>query len=319
MRTRRVLSLALAVAALVGVQAAHAASHLRNGRVAFMDWRSGTFQIFTVAPNGNDPRQITHSDVLESRFPRWSPEGKRLLVARAGSDFVFNIMEMDADGGHQRWLTQGGDSYESFDWSPDGKRVVAVRMVNPNIDTACDCNKAPTDDIVVIDGQGNQKVLYQSAEDLNSVSWGANNVIAFGQGEYGYVGETNSDISDDLIMTIHADGSGMKPVGVGTTPRISRDGSHILYTADGTEVPGVGTDVREMTVTGTNDRRLFTAGWTAGLPAYAPDGKSVLVMMSDHAADSYRIERHDLRTGRFLGYVSSPGGNAGAPDEQPLT
>jgi Tol biopolymer transport system component len=177
------------------------------------------------------------------------------------------------------------------------------------------------------------KVLHSSQLQLSEPTWGAAGTIAWSEGPYEYVGGvaipgqhavlTNSDIDGEVIDVMSAQGGTPHFLARGNSPRFSPDGTHLLYLDDGTEGPGgvapreLG-QVHEMRSDGSDDRVVLGTRWTAGGPVYAPDGKSFLLLVSDHPDDDYRIERHDLRTGRLLAYISQPNGNAGAPDEQPL-
>lgn len=67
-------------------------------------------------------RPFTTSVKSDGR-PRWSPDGRTLafLSARGGANQVYRI---DLDGGEALALTEAGTAVDSFEWSPDGKRIV---------------------------------------------------------------------------------------------------------------------------------------------------------------------------------------------------
>jgi Tol biopolymer transport system component len=67
--------------------------------------------------------------------PRWSPDGHRILYSWRGADpeLTWNVKVMDADGGHQRFLTHlwadedlTGAPAPQPQWSPSGSRIVFV-------------------------------------------------------------------------------------------------------------------------------------------------------------------------------------------------
>ena len=94
--------------------------------VAFQAYSGGTFHIWTMRPNGADPRQVTfgHGD---DREPRFSPDGTKIAFA---SDRAFkgsyDIWVADAATGKlAQWTNTPTDDYEPA-WSPDGTRIAYV-------------------------------------------------------------------------------------------------------------------------------------------------------------------------------------------------
>lgn len=100
-------------------------------RIAFISDREDgvTLQIWTMNPDGTDPRQLTFGPGDKSH-PRWSPDGTKLLYAapggrdQYGNDLGIDIYAMSADRtGEPTNLTNSpGDDNEPR-WSPDGSTV----------------------------------------------------------------------------------------------------------------------------------------------------------------------------------------------------
>lgn len=100
-------------------------------RIAFISDREDgvTLQIWTMNPDGTDPRQLTFGPGDKSH-PRWSPDGTKLLYAapggrdQYGNDLGIDILVMNADRtGEPANLTNSpGDDNEPR-WSPDGSTV----------------------------------------------------------------------------------------------------------------------------------------------------------------------------------------------------
>jgi Tol biopolymer transport system component len=85
-------------------------------RVTFCTTRDIGTQIYVMNADGSDQRRLTEgADV--NWYPRWSPDGARILFYRLGS----GLHIMDADGQSERWLVK---SQAGGDWSPDGTRIV---------------------------------------------------------------------------------------------------------------------------------------------------------------------------------------------------
>jgi Tol biopolymer transport system component len=100
-----------------------------DDRIAFSSVRSGlqTLQLFTMAPDGSNQKQIT-SDPVGALYPIWSPDSNRLLYysehgfdtgGQNGDVFVVNA---DGTGTAQLTNTPGADLAAS--WSPDGTKIL---------------------------------------------------------------------------------------------------------------------------------------------------------------------------------------------------
>ncbi|MCZ6529334.1 MAG: protein kinase [Chloroflexi bacterium] len=120
-----------------------------SSKIAFVSDRAEEIlQIWTMNPDGTDPRQLTF-DPGEKTQPKWSPDGTRLLyVAPGGADDFGNQLGLDlwvinADGtGIAKVTSFKGDDTEPA-WSPDGLQIAFTsnRANNtPQVfikDTAC--------------------------------------------------------------------------------------------------------------------------------------------------------------------------------------
>jgi dipeptidyl aminopeptidase/acylaminoacyl peptidase len=87
-----------------------------------------------LAPTaGGTPRQLTNP-TKKDRHPRWSPNGKHLLLEsnRSGQDQLWVI---DVKGGEARQLTTIASEAGNGIWSPDGKSIAFVSAVYPEYST----------------------------------------------------------------------------------------------------------------------------------------------------------------------------------------
>jgi len=126
----------LALLCLVPLSRVRATTPGTNGRIAFQaDTGSGN-QIYTVSPNGQHLRQITHVNGNAVR-PDWSPDGRHIVFAINTSDSQ-SIAMMNADGSDVKALITAPNSlfqgvgdpsftsdgtrimFEAFDGSEDG-------------------------------------------------------------------------------------------------------------------------------------------------------------------------------------------------------
>ena len=124
-------------------------------RIAFVSDREDgvTLQIWTMNPDGSDPRQLTFGPGDKS-YPRWSPDGTKLLYSadggsdEFGNDLGLEIFVMNVDrSGEPANLTQSiGDDYGAA-WSPDGSRIIftgtRVNALRQVFLLLIDCQPAP--------------------------------------------------------------------------------------------------------------------------------------------------------------------------------
>jgi hypothetical protein len=100
-------------------------------RIAFVSDREDnrTLQIWTMDPDGSDPRQVTFGPGDKTQ-PRWSPDGAKLLyVAPGGSDEYGNdfgqdifVINPDRSGEPTNLTRSIGDDFDPF-WSHDGTQI----------------------------------------------------------------------------------------------------------------------------------------------------------------------------------------------------
>lgn len=103
-----------------------------DGRwVAFervVDFDTGTGGLFLIRTDGTGLRRLT-DDSLGAGYPRWSPDGKRILFSQHVEATTFvpgPLWVVDIAGGTPAPLTDPDDPGWSFngDWSPDGHQIV---------------------------------------------------------------------------------------------------------------------------------------------------------------------------------------------------
>ena len=102
-----------------------------NGLIAYGEWPGEVSEpqpgltdteLFSIAPEGGDPSQLTDNSVNESR-PSWSADGRRIAFVRFdGHDW--EIWTMRADGTHERQVTNDEDNEWAPYFSPRGGRLL---------------------------------------------------------------------------------------------------------------------------------------------------------------------------------------------------
>ncbi len=93
-----------------------------GSRIAFASSRLGTYDLFTMSPDGSRLADLTRSSALDERSPSWSPNGSRIAYAAGGDIYVVN-----ADGSGRARLTSNDAADSRPSWSPDGSAIAFVR------------------------------------------------------------------------------------------------------------------------------------------------------------------------------------------------
>jgi serine/threonine protein kinase len=96
--------------------------------IAFYSDRGGTFQCWTIRPDGSDLKLISTSSRLYN--PVWSPDGKTLACS-AGPHYDLSLIDLRRPLSERRPapLPYREKPLYPFSWSPDGTRLVGVSDV----------------------------------------------------------------------------------------------------------------------------------------------------------------------------------------------
>src|SRR5580765_777739 len=103
-------------------------------------------EIWTVAADGSREPLLLTTSPQSSNSPRWSPDGKSIAFvssrpAAGDGDAPKNqIWLLPLSGGEARRLTNLTNGVNSFQWSPDGRKLVVVGRSGPS-----DEAKSPSD------------------------------------------------------------------------------------------------------------------------------------------------------------------------------
>jgi TolB protein len=92
-----------------------------QGRIAFAAYRNGQWDLYSVAPDGSDLRQLT-DDPDPKTDPAWSPDGQSLAFA-SRRNRNWDIYVLDLTGNNTKRLTKDAHYDGAPAWSPDGKRI----------------------------------------------------------------------------------------------------------------------------------------------------------------------------------------------------
>lgn len=92
-----------------------------GSRIAFQSNRDGHWRIWSIRPDGSDPKVLTPGP-FEAREPACSPDGKRIAFSseRSGN---YNIWELVLDSGALRQITHAPSDEMRSSYAPDGKGI----------------------------------------------------------------------------------------------------------------------------------------------------------------------------------------------------
>jgi TolB protein len=257
----------------------------RGGRATNQD-------IYVINADGSGERRLT-SGPVQSIFPAWSPDGRKIAFTRATPRRTLGVRKlqtdiyvMNADGSGQRRLTRALRVTWWPVWSPDGREIAFTsgRFGNSDIH------------VMNADRSGLRQLTQNPGNYFAPASSPDGSKITFTG-----AADTVSAAQEPLweIYVVNADGSGQRKLdpggrGAWASAVWSPDGGKIAYQRHGLYL--MNAEVYVMNADGTGQRKLALGG----SPIWSPDGRQILFT-------------------RFVGHVSAAvrahGGDAEGNDE----
>lgn len=139
-----------------------------DGRVAFMSFRDGGWNIFKMNADGSGVVDLTNTKDPTVNFePTWSPDGSEVVYMRQDAVNGQDLWRVGADGSNPEDLTNSpGIQETSAEFSPDGTEIAYVSS-GPN---PC-CDTGYNNDIWAMDANGsNQTPLTETDYPQQNVS-----------------------------------------------------------------------------------------------------------------------------------------------------
>jgi dipeptidyl aminopeptidase/acylaminoacyl peptidase len=244
----------------------------------------------TPAEPGLDERQpipMTAAGKSASR-PRWSPDGKYLSFLASRDDGETQVWTLNRLGGEAHQLTEVEQGVSSYDWSPDGKRLVLV--IKDDKDDDDDDSDSDSDS--------------ESDEEDAPEPW----VITRRQFKTDYVGYLDSRRTHLYVFEVAS--RELRQITSGdyddSQPAWSPDGTRIAFVSNRTDDPDANynSDIWVVAADNTDEGetllRITENPGADSSPAWSPDGESI-AYLSINDADAIVYATQDLAVASATG------------------
>jgi TolB protein len=104
----------------------------RTERIAFAAYRNGQWDIYSIGPDGSEPRQLT-DDSFEDTDPAYAPDGAKIAFASRRHN-NWDVYVLDLLTGEETRLTNSPHYDGAPAWSPDGAQVAYESYQSGNLD-----------------------------------------------------------------------------------------------------------------------------------------------------------------------------------------
>jgi TolB protein len=235
-----------------------------KGKIVFASDRTGSWQVYTMNPDGTGQFQVTNLEPTggDGLFPSISPDGKQILFNYSGPEGV-DLYVINADGTGLQALTHDHQSFFGH-WSPDGKKIAF---------TTASSRGTAVIAVMQADGTRERKILTTDLwESVAPIYTPDGKRIVFQSQIGGYV---------SAVWVMKSDGSHQRrltaPALKGAASSISPDGRHVLLINNLNSPPALTNENFVMNLDGSGLKQLAPlADFHHDLGAsYSADGKKI--------------------------------------------
>ena len=251
------------LAVLFVVLCSTASAFVADTKIAFVSWRDGDSEIYTMSSDGASLEQLTaNTGISDELWPSWSPDGSEIVFSSTRDGGDFDIYIMDAAGQTVRRLTTDTSTDWEPAWSPDGSRIAFISY------------RTGAGELYVINADGSGLTQVSSNPDVNDASYenfGPSWSPDGAQIAYQSIRNENSD-----IYVIDADTSAEYQLTTDIDwdfwPAWSPDGATIAFASwrDGdSEIYTISPDATVLT------QLTVNSGYYDAKPSWSPDGAMI--------------------------------------------
>lgn len=256
----------------------------REGTIVYASTKTKVrkWDLFTVKADGSSLTQLTDTD-YDEQYPKWSPDGQKILFTRGSVMNNVDIYVMNADGSQVKQLTEHPKRDKQAIWSPDGQQIVFVSERDGEVE------------LWIMDATGaNKRKLVQGREP----SWSPDGqTIAFVSSHF---------VGYDEIYVINVDGTGRQQLTdqkrTDWFPAWAPQGDRLAFCSERFG----GQEIMLMKSNGDSQTRVtvYEKSYEQE-PVWSPDGKGLAYSgkMDENGDDNLKDEDYDIYLIEAVGFV----------------
>lgn len=248
----------------------------RDGtKIAFFSDRNGKDDIYVISAETVRPTKVVSDDHDVSDFSD-SPDGNSLIYSVVLEDKSGELKTFDREAGLTHVVRKTELATTAPDWSPDGNWIAYADRIDGNSEVC----------LIRPDGSDLLNITGDPAQDT-APAWSPDGkFLAF------VTTRSNSGGAPQLYR-MNADGGEPQPItpraGWESDPVWSPDGQRIIFVCDRVDSPGNVTDICEIGIDGTDERRILFHRDHDSRPSVSTSGRIAFTATSDGNSEIYVV------------------------------